>query len=65
MRNFPITSSGKDRMEPGPRAAIQWWLASPNRRGPMLLMIVVTAMIGFVALMGYMFYLTPGPHDRL
>jgi hypothetical protein len=31
----------------------------------MLLMIVVTAMIGFVALMGYMFYLTPGPHDRL
>jgi hypothetical protein len=37
-------------------------------RGPMLLVIVIaaiTGLIGFAALMGYMFYLTPGPHDRL
>jgi hypothetical protein len=34
----------------------------------MLLVIVIaaiTGLIGFAALMGYMFYLTPGPHDRL
>jgi hypothetical protein len=31
----------------------------------MVLVIVITLVIGFVALMGYMFYLTPGPHDRL
>jgi hypothetical protein len=31
----------------------------------MILVILMTLAIGFVGLMGYMFYLTPGPHDRL
>jgi hypothetical protein len=31
----------------------------------MLLVIAITAAIGFVALIGYVLYLTPGPYDRL
>jgi hypothetical protein len=38
-----------------------------GENGPMVLLVILlsAAMIGFAALMGYMFYLTPGPHDRL
>lgn len=52
-------------MESGPWVAIQWCPASQNGERTMLFVIVITAVIGFVALMGYMFYLAPGPHDRL
>jgi hypothetical protein len=31
----------------------------------MLLVIVITVAIGFVGVMGYLLYLTPGPRDRL
>jgi nitrogen fixation-related uncharacterized protein len=31
----------------------------------MVLLIVVSVLLGFLALMGYMFYLTPDPRDRL
>jgi hypothetical protein len=31
----------------------------------MMLVIVISAVVGFVALMGYMMYLTPNPGDRL
>jgi hypothetical protein len=31
----------------------------------MLLAILISVVLGFVGLMGYMLYLTPGPSDRL
>jgi hypothetical protein len=31
----------------------------------MMLMIVISAVVGFLALMAYMLYLTPNPGDRL
>jgi hypothetical protein len=31
----------------------------------MVLAIVISVVLGFVGLIGYMFYLTPGPNDRL
>ena len=31
----------------------------------MVLTIVISVVLGFVGLMAYMFYLTPGPNDRL
>jgi hypothetical protein len=31
----------------------------------MVLVIVISAVIAFLALMGYIFYLTPDPRDRL
>jgi hypothetical protein len=55
-------------MESSLRGAVKWSRASPTEEDPMLLVIVIaaiTGLIGFAALMGYMFYLTPGPHDRL
>jgi hypothetical protein len=30
-----------------------------------LVVIVVSMLLGFIGLMGYMMYLTPGPSDRL
>jgi hypothetical protein len=31
----------------------------------MVLVIVISLLLGFAGLMGYMMYLTPGPSDRL
>jgi hypothetical protein len=31
----------------------------------MVLVIVLSVLLGFAGLMGYMMYLTPGPDDRL
>jgi hypothetical protein len=31
----------------------------------MVLAIVISVLLGFAGLMGYMMYLTPGPGDRL
>jgi hypothetical protein len=31
----------------------------------MVILIVVSVLLGFLALMGYMLYLTPDPRDRL
>jgi hypothetical protein len=41
--------------------------ANERRWGRMMVLvaIVISMLLGFVGLMGYMMYLTPGPSDRL
>jgi hypothetical protein len=51
-------------MEHGPEVALKWRYTSP-RETAMVLAILISVVVGFAGLMAYMFYLTPGPNDRL
>jgi preprotein translocase subunit Sss1 len=37
----------------------------PRREEMVLAILLSTVVLGFIGLMGYMMYLTPGPTDRL
>jgi hypothetical protein len=37
----------------------------PRRYEMVLAILLSTVLLGFIGLMGYMMYLTPGPRDRL
>ena len=62
-----IERSGKDCMEQGAEVALKYSQASPTdaMEKTMVVTIVISVVLGFVGLMAYMFYLTPGPNDRL